>query len=538
MEKRVLLALVLSFAILIVWQVLVINKMPQEKPETEVSEFEPLVAKSEEEPAIKEVPAKAEVSTSSLLLDPEKVKEIDVVVDMPLYNAVFTTNGGGLKSFQLKEYRENLTLESPLIDLITEKSKKTIPLSSYFTRNGMVVLENLLYQCDKKRIWGEKEGKETLTFFQELKGGMRVEKIYTFSPDTYLIECELRLKGEEETRYGLKAELSWAWGKAPYTKEDRYSHTGLVFLKDSKINHKKVDDIEEEPTIEDGIQWAGSEDKYFLSAIIPPEDSKSTLRVIKGESNSKAHIVFSSHMTGLGEHAVSRYKIYLGSKDYEILKKAGHDLAKVINFGWVDIIAKPLLVFLRFVNQYLHNYGLAIIFLTVVIKIAFIPLTHTSYKSMKEMQKLQPKMTEIREKYKDDKEKLNKEIMELYKNNKINPLSGCLPILLQLPVFIALYKVLMGSIELRHAPFFLWIQDLSAKDPYYVTPILMGGSMFLQQKLTPTAMDPMQAKMMLVLPAVFTLMFLSFPSGLVIYWFVSNLLSIFQQFYIHRQFGG
>jgi YidC/Oxa1 family membrane protein insertase len=192
------------------------------------------------------------------------------------------------------------------------------------------------------------------------------------------------------------------------------------------------------------------------------------------------------------------------------------------------------LIFLKYINKGTHNFGLAIIVLTIVIKILFFPLTHTSYKSMKDMQKVQPLMLKLKKKYKDDKEKLNKEIMALYRSHKVNPLGGCLPMILQIPVFFALYKALLGSIELRHAPFIFWINDLSAKDPYYITPIIMGASMFIQQKMTPTVGDPTQAKIMLLMPIVFTIMFLNFPSGLVIYWLVNNVLSIGQQFYINK----
>jgi len=195
----------------------------------------------------------------------------------------------------------------------------------------------------------------------------------------------------------------------------------------------------------------------------------------------------------------------------------------------------PMLTFLNYINTFVNNYGIAIIILTILIKIAFWPLGNKSYKSMKEMQKLQPELTAIREKYKDDKQKAGQETMALYKSHKVNPLGGCLPMVVQIPVFFALYKTLMYAIELRHAPFFWWIQDLSDKDPYYITPIIMGATMFIQQKMSPPAGDPMQQKIMLVLPVVFTFLFLTFPSGLVIYWLFNNILSIGQQYYIMKK---
>jgi YidC/Oxa1 family membrane protein insertase len=210
-------------------------------------------------------------------------------------------------------------------------------------------------------------------------------------------------------------------------------------------------------------------------------------------------------------------------------------LSDAVDFGFFGFLARPLLHVLKFFYGFLHNYGLAIILLTVIIKLIFWPLTQKSYTSMKGMQKLQPQMQKLREKYKNDKQRLNVELMNLYKEHRVNPLGGCLPMLVQIPVFFALYKTLLISIELRHAPFFLWIADLSAKDPYYVTPLLMGASMFVQQKLTPSTMDPMQAKLFLAMPIVFTVLFLNFPAGLVLYWLVNNLLTIGQQYLIYRQ---
>jgi len=198
------------------------------------------------------------------------------------------------------------------------------------------------------------------------------------------------------------------------------------------------------------------------------------------------------------------------------------------------MISRPLLVILKVFNRFLHNWGLAIILLTILIKILFYPLTHKSYKSMKQMQELQPLINKLRQKYKNDREALNREMMQLYRARKINPFGGCLPMLLQIPVFFGLYRVLLYSVELRNSPFFLWITDLSAKDPLYITPILMGASMFLQQKMTPTTADPAQAKLMMFMPIIFTVMFLNFPSGLVIYWLMNNILSIGQQYYINK----
>jgi YidC/Oxa1 family membrane protein insertase len=242
-----------------------------------------------------------------------------------------------------------------------------------------------------------------------------------------------------------------------------------------------------------------------------------------------------SHTLRPGETVTLDYLLYFGPKDLDILKAVDHQLARAIDFGFFAPIARPLLHVLKFFYSFIGNYGVAIILLTAIIKALFWPLTQKSYSSMKAMQKLQPEMLRIKEKYKNDRERLNRETMELYKTNRVNPLGGCLPMLVQIPVFFALYKVLLDAIELRHAPFALWLTDLSAKDPYYVTPIVMGATMFIQQKMTPTNMDPVQAKMFMIMPIVFTFLFLNFPSGLVIYWLVNNVLTIAQQFFINRK---
>ena len=242
-------------------------------------------------------------------------------------------------------------------------------------------------------------------------------------------------------------------------------------------------------------------------------------------------------------------RVFSGPKKLAYLKETGYDLAEAINFGWFDILAKPMLYLLNFFYSVVGNYGIAIILVTCLVKGSFWPITQKGMKSMKNMQKLQPKVAKLREKYKDDPVKMNQEMMALYKTYKVNPIGGCLPMLIQIPFFFALYRVLMAAIELRHAPFMLWINDLSAPDrlmigfdlPYLhgipVLTVLMGASMYFQQKMTPTTADPTQAKVMQFLPIIFTVMFVNFASGLVLYWFVNNLLSILQQQLINRQTG-
>jgi YidC/Oxa1 family membrane protein insertase len=239
-----------------------------------------------------------------------------------------------------------------------------------------------------------------------------------------------------------------------------------------------------------------------------------------------------------GEKGSVGVRLYAGPQDQNVLPEVAPHLDLVVDYGWLTVIAVPLFWVLKFLHEWLGNWGLAIIALTVLIKLIFFPLSAASYKSMARMKKVTPRLTKIRETYGDDRVKMNQAMMELYKEEKINPLGGCLPIVVQIPVFIALYWVLLSSVELRQAPFFGWITDLSKQDPYYILPALMMGSMIIQTKLSPTPPDPVQAKVMMIMPFAFGVMFFFFPAGLVLYWLVNNILSIAQQWQITRMIEG
>jgi YidC/Oxa1 family membrane protein insertase len=274
------------------------------------------------------------------------------------------------------------------------------------------------------------------------------------------------------------------------------------------------------------LKWIAQEDKYFFSALVP----------LTAVEEASAWIHEDSPLISFkGNSDKNKFVLYAGPKDLDHLKKLGVGLEHIVDFGFFSLLSRPLFWILKYFYNFSGNYGWAIVLLTIVTRIPFIPIMNKGQKSMKKLQKIQPKMAEIREKYKKDPKKLQKEMSELYKKSKVNPLGGCLPMLIQLPVFFALYKVLLVAIELRGAPFILWITDLSLKDPYYVLPIVMGLTMVLQQKMTPTAADPKQAKLMMFMPVIFTFMFLQFASGLVLYWLVNNILGIIQQFYVNRK---
>ena len=280
--------------------------------------------------------------------------------------------------------------------------------------------------------------------------------------------------------------------------------------------------------------WIAFDSKYFLTAIIPESDNEPVeIRgMIAGEK-----LAILSYLQAFPEknaEIVLKAKAYFGPKLLKQLEIAGHDLNKAIDLGWFGIFAIPLLKLLNLFYRYFHNYGIAIILLTILIKLLFYPLSQKSLKSMREMQRIQPQIQAIKDQHKEDKERLNKEMINLMKTNNVSPMGGCLPLLFQMPIFFALYRVLYSSVELFHAPFFGWIHDLSSKDPYFITPIAMGLLMVVQQKMTPSTMDPIQKKMMVMMPIVFTFLMLFLPAGLNLYMLVNSILTILQQYLFNK----
>jgi YidC/Oxa1 family membrane protein insertase len=380
-----------------------------------------------------------------------------------------------------------------------------------------------------------------------LPGGISCQKKFTFHDNDYRIDFDLIITNKSAAAIDGNAVVEWSHAMLADQKQQGGGFFGgqgstetppqFSYFINGNVEKTDFKDIKEEKTLEGDILWTAFEDKYFMTAIVPRKEAVHQVHVGTVSGTVLAYqLMFSSLSLKPGETKTYPFSLYLGPKEIGVLTKQNASLEKIINFGWFDIMAKPLLIAMNFFHRFIGNYGIVIILITIIIKILFWPLTHKSYQSMKDMQKLQPEMAKLKEKFKDKKDEMNREVMALYRKYKVNPLGGCLPILLQIPVFIALYRVLQDSIELRHANFIsFWINDLSAHDPTYISPLLMGASMFYQQKMTPTTADPAQAKMMLMMPIVFTFMFLNFPSGLVIYWLVNNVLSIVQQLYINKK---
>ncbi len=566
MDKRTLLAVVLSIVVILIYQTFFVKppvKTQQAAPvhqETTVAP-QPVTATPPAGGQAAPTPAVPARTAGGRLVGAKAAAgtEREVVVETPLYRAVFTTRGAALKSFQLKQYQTALPNEEDLVDIFTRLIGKGTPppagrsklvelvhvsggmpwpLAVSFPDSTVTIPADGFYEADGASLdMTSAADARKLTFTQTTPGELRVDKIFTFHPDTYSIEMEVRLHNLADVPLNQNGGLTWYQYVDPKAPVDSYGHDGPVSYIAKSIDRPDVASLEADKLLGPGVSWGGFESKYFIAALIPQNPSLTSFRMGKDGSNLVAvSLKGPKHVIPPGQPGVFSYSLYLGPKDYTILKAQNVGLENAIDFGdWLKWLAMPLLIALKFLYGYVHNYGVAIIILTILIKVIFWPLGNKSYQSMKEMQKLQPKMAALREKYKDDKTRLSQESMALYKTHKVNPLGGCLPMLVQIPVFFGLYKALLYAIELRHSPFVWWIQDLSAKDPYYITPIIMGATMFIQQKMTPTGADPMQAKIMLFMPVIFTFMFLNFPSGLVIYWLFNNIISIGQQVYINRQ---
>lgn len=371
---------------------------------------------------------------------------------------------------------------------------------------------------------------------------VRIVKRFTFSSGGYIIGVEYLINNLSDA----------SWQAAFYGQIKRDSREPLVqssggvapylgaALREPETNFAKYDfsDMQDESvktTIKAG--WVAMVQHYFVSAWVPPREDENTfsLRKLKGQDIYLMGFVGRTINVAAGSAGSYQAQFYVGPKDQETLESLAEYLDLTVDYGFLWMLAKPIFAAMKFIHDVVGNWGWAIILLTVLIKLLLYPLSAASLKSMAKMRNLQPEMARLKELYGDDRQKMSQELMGLYKKEKVNPAGGCLPMLLQMPVFIALYWVLLESVEIRHAPWFLWIQDLSAKDPYFVLPLIMGGSMLLMQKLQPMPTDPMQAKVMQLMPIMFTFFFMFFPAGLVLYWTVNNLLSMAQQWVVNKQ---
>src|SRR5215468_2881944 len=530
-QRRFLLALVLMFLLLFTYEQLFVRpyrRPPATPPEAEQQPPAPTA----EHPAA--APESPPVAGTAGLAAPVTDDTPTVTVDTDLVRATITTMGARLRSLELKNFRQTVRADSPPLDLVT--ASQVLPLTAELgngTSDAAVV-----YTPSKTAVEVHGADQAEIVFTGKQADGRTIEKRYRFPGNSYLFDLDINAS-KERNRLGLIltpiSDLGASGGRSS-------GHELAVVLAGGRVTEKPVDKLAQATEVPAPV-WAGFSAQYFAALAVPPE------------GNSTAWLAMSDNLpvARLDVPALegkTHFELFFGPKDRDILTAAGHQLDRALDFGWFWFIALPLLWGLRFLHRFIPNYGVNIILLTALVKLVTAPLTRTSFRNMKAMQKLQPEMQRLRERYKDDQGALQKEVMELYKRNHVNPLSGCLPMLLQLPIFVGLYNALMHAIELRHAPFVLWINDLAAPDRLQipgvpipggglpVLVIIMGLSMLVQQWMTPQQGDPNQQRMMMIMPVVFTFISINFPSGLVLYWLVNNVLSMAQQWYMLRAENG
>ena len=522
-QRRLLIAVIISLAVLVVYTEAVrrIYGRPQVTPEQNPAPVAPAPVR----------PAAPPPPSSDLAVPPSD--EASVVIDTDTLHVAITPLGARLAAVELKAYRRSVKPDSEPLDLVQPG-----PILPGTVRIGPESSDAALaYHPDRPALVLHAGESGEVVFTADSPAGLHVEKRYSFSGDGYLFDVSVATAGDH-----APSSVGLVVTPVPAESPTAKAETALAFA-NRRLVEKRIQDALKQPIPVEAVEWAGFATQYFMTVAVTPEGAVPAV-FTASDGTPIGHIDAS-----LVDHR-ARFRIYSGPKERNALAQANHDLDRALDFGMFWFIAIPLLYALHALQKVTGNYGVAIIIVTAAVKLVTAPLTRTTFRNMREMQKIQPQMVKLRERFKDDQTALQKEMMELYRRHRVNPFSGCLPMLLQLPIFVGLYNALSHAIELRHAPFALWINDLSAPDRLVIpglspmTPfigngipvltLLMGATMFLQQWLTPQQGDPAQQRMMMFMPLIFTFMFMNFPAGLVLYWLVNNVLTIGQQYLMMR----
>jgi YidC/Oxa1 family membrane protein insertase len=531
MEKRVIIAIALSFLVLILYQLLFFKKKPlPEAPPVQTIEKSPEIKELEKKPVSPQAASKqTEQKPQEVISAP---REEQILIDTSLYKAIWSNKGGVLKSWKLKKHKDD---QGEDLELVSESSSE-LHLYPFSLRTDDpsfdAIINTGLYKFSAPESKFKEGQKGELRFQYADENGVQVEKVFIFQEGKYDFDVQIsvRKKGEE-----IEPHLIWGPGFSNLSPAELKQRTfgsgiGIAVFSSGKLFQQKEKRFKPEENLYNFVQWAAYENNYF-AALFLTFPQKATSAFLKEGPEKNPYFLLSLSYP---------QKAYIGPKEFDTLVEFGYSAKRLIRFGAFGFIAEILLKASKFLHNLVPNWGFTIIILTIIIKIIFFPLSYSGMRSMTRMQELQPKLKSIRAKYKKAKQdialrrKMNEEIMALYKEHGVNPAGGCLPFLIQIPVLWGFFRLLVVSIEYRHSPFILWIKDLSIRDPYYITPILMGVTQFISQKMTPTTAEPSQQKMMLIMPIFFTFLFLNFQSGLILYWLTTNVLQIGQQYIMNR----
>jgi YidC/Oxa1 family membrane protein insertase len=464
-------------------------------------------------------------------------------VSTDLVKATISAQGGDIVRLELLKYKAHDNKDQTFV-LFDAKHQ-------YMAQSGLIGEGLPTHRTQFSRVKGPSELADGAS---ELKvrlaansaSGVTVNKVLTFKRGSYAIDVAWEIANASDKplathayyqlqRDGVAPEgetmmVSTFTGFAVFTDADKYQKVAFDDIAGGKAKFAKAADN----------GWLAMVQHYFVSAVVPPEKAQREfyMRKVDGLNAFQAGVIVPVGEIAPGARGQTSVSLFAGPQEQAMLKQVAPGLDLVVDYGWLTVVAAPIFWALEAIHKLVGNWGWAIVILTIIIKAIFFPLSAASYKSMAKMRVLTPRLMQLKERFGDDKQRLNQEMMKLYQTEKVNPLGGCLPILVQIPVFIALYWVLLGAVEMRDAPWILWITDLASADPYYILPVIMMVSMFVQTKLNPTPPDPIQAKVMMMMPLIFGVMFFWFPAGLVLYWVVNNVLSIAQQWQITRMIEG
>ena len=497
-----------------------------------------------------DVPAASDVPNVASTVTEDTTPTIDNSFTQGAFTTVVTDlltveishKGGTIINAYLNEYPKELKSEEKF-QLLSNS-----PDRIFHAQSGLIPAEQMPthqseYTSERQEYFLQGNRELIVPLIWKGDNGVVVTKNYHFKPDSYIVEVDYLISNNSNTDQIVSSYTQLSHGSEEESgggfMMGMQNFSGGATYNDEEIFEKiDFEDFDSSPKTTSIGGWAAMIQHYFFAAWIPTDDEKHTYSTKSSRGQYLLTTVNPSSKIAAGTTAsLGKNQLYIGPKEHVRLELLAPGIDKTVDYGWLYIVAKPLSVFLHWIYSFIGNWALSIVVLTLIIKLAFYKLSEKSFRSMAGMKKLAPRLQKIKETYKDDKQKIGKKTMELYKSEKINPAAGCLPILVQIPVFISVYWVLIEMVELRQTPF-LYLPDLAAKDPYFILPLIMGASMWFQQRLNPPPADPIQAKIMMMLPVVFTVFFLWFPSGLVLYWVTNNVLSIAQQVFINKKING
>jgi YidC/Oxa1 family membrane protein insertase len=543
MEKRAILAIVLSLVVVVLWSIFFAPAPPPPPPPSTNIPVPEQQAREESRPPtpVPESSVATSPGPAALAGQPQEVTVHTGVTQLTL-----TSQGAGVEAVQLQDYRTTLDRNAPPVTIAPVPGAPRVPLAAELQVGQRTISLAGVHFVPSTTVLSlsQQQPEGIITFRGQTEGGLVVHRTYHFRYNSYVFEVDTRLEGLPPASAGTMT-LLWGPGLLQHGVEDSQRRTGTTTAPRSYVRGKVFFETPKtvgEARLEEGtVTWTALADTYFAAVLLPHEPVANAV-VVRQVQQGILEVGVRTPVSP--DNAAQSVRVFVGPKQQELLTSVDPSLDKLIDLGFFSPLARPMMQLLRHINNVVHNYGVTIILVTILIKIVFWPLTQKSYKSMRAMQKLQPKMQELQVIYKNDRQALNRAMMQLYREHKVNPMGGCLPMLIQIPFFFAFYNALLYSTEMRHAPLICWepklfwighgICDLSVYDPSYITPLLMGITMFLQQRMTPTTGDPAQAKVMQFMPLMFLFFFLKAPAGLVIYWLVNNILSIAQQLVVNR----